>query len=188
MEPLRTERIIWTDQLRQELFSSILRVTNTVKWRKLKKLKITAQTWNEIVKNFPQSINAEKARIYWDTWMKTMLFSKETLHYSSMKLSILEFLLTMKPKKWSDINWVTVSKKLFPRISNKFVGTLFHSWVKYNVPEEQKCDINKVLNYLTKNCKEDLMEKIQTGRDKPVPKLSVRGKDKLINLNKEKDD
>lgn len=81
---------MWTDQLRQDLFSSILRVTKTVKWRKLKKLKITAQSWNEIAKNCPPSINAEKARIYWDTWMKTMLFSKETLHYSSMKLSILE--------------------------------------------------------------------------------------------------
>lgn len=47
----------------------------------------------------------------------------------------------MKPEKWSDINWVMVAEKLFPKISNKFVGTLFHSWVKYNVPEEQKSDI-----------------------------------------------
>lgn len=45
-------------------------------------------------------------------------------------------LLKLKPKLWTDINWIKVTKKLYPGANSKVINTMFRWWVHHTVPSK----------------------------------------------------
>lgn len=50
-------------------------------------------------------------------------------------------IIKIKPKHWSDINWIDVTNNLYPGASSKVIVTLFHWWITSRVPTEIKKNV-----------------------------------------------
>lgn len=50
-------------------------------------------------------------------------------------------LLKINPQHWSDLNWVKITKKLYPGASSKVINTIFHWWITRKVPLELRQDV-----------------------------------------------
>ncbi|XP_050423271.1 putative leucine-rich repeat-containing protein DDB_G0290503 [Adelges cooleyi] len=172
--PFRAERVDWTEDLRQKLFTNILLVTKTKNWRDLRKRTIVADEWKKIVKGLPPHVTFQRAIGFWNFKLKNMLFTNTYLYYCTLRLTVLEYLLELNPKKWTDINWPKLTKTLYPDLSRDFVHTLFHGWFKKRVPKELQMDTHKTLMYISENLKEQLISRINRERDTMLQRLTVK--------------
>lgn len=84
-----SDYIFWDIYKLQKLFTAILLETNTKNWNDLKDIKINRDTWKKISKHFDDTINHEKCQTQWN-FLKTRLFCKTSIKYSTFKVIVLE--------------------------------------------------------------------------------------------------
>ncbi|XP_015372907.1 PREDICTED: uncharacterized protein LOC107168120 [Diuraphis noxia] len=179
---IKCKKLFWDDQMRQELFTKILLVTNTEHWKDLKKRTITKYEWIEIANELGENFTYKKVRYHW-IYLYTMLFCEKPILMSTFNLIIMDLLEKINPKHWSDLNWIEITNLLYPGANSKVICGFFHSWVSKKVPSNIKENIRDTLIYLRKYEVEKLQQRINKRGEREFPRLTVKHYDLLVNNN-----